>query len=623
MIELVLDHIWQSTLFVAGAGFIALLLKANSAKVRYRLWVLASLKFLVPLTLLTQAGHALSPSRQVLPAPPPLVIGLSGAIQPFSDGISYSVPVGTSWNWEVILGTLWFAGFIVTLLVWIWQSRRLGRIVRSATPFAARLPLPVRCSTSQLEPAVVGILSPTLILPVGISDLLTPAELDAIMEHEVCHWRRRDNLTGALHMVVETIFWFYPLVWWLEGRLIAERERACDEDVIAAGRDAEIYAEGILKVCKSYVQSSLQCAPGVSGADLRRRLEAIMRGALADRLGAFKKGILAACASGVVLTPFVIGLLTPAIAPAFAEAHPGTEATLRRLIDGLEAGRVDYALMIPALARAERAESESLLISIRKWGAVKSINFRGNKNNNDVYLVAFANQSVISTIGPLSPEGKIAPPLFFWPAIARDGNKPSPGLQAALRRQLEAAIAGTPGYDVMSPAQRAISGRPWVIVHEMAQALGAVRALTFQGVDARGYDIYQVMFANGTATVEAAPLVDGKLDDVLATDFLVPNAAHHKEREPLLRQFIEGEQRQSYPSALMSPALMAAAQQQQGKVRSENAKAGALQSMTFLGGGYNGVDVYKVVCAHATFEYRVGPLTPDGKLDGMRRRILS
>jgi beta-lactamase regulating signal transducer with metallopeptidase domain len=38
-------------------------------------------------------------------------------------------------------------------------------------------------------------------------------------------------------MLVEAVFWFYPLVWWLGARLVDERERACDEEVVALGKD--------------------------------------------------------------------------------------------------------------------------------------------------------------------------------------------------------------------------------------------------------------------------------------------------------------------------------------------------------------------------------------------------
>ena len=88
-----------------------------------------------------------------------------------------------------------------------------------------------------MKPGLVGIFRPVILLPQGIEQQLSPAELKAILAHELCHWRRRDNLLAAFHMLVEALFWFFPLVWWLGARLNAERERACDESVLAAGND--------------------------------------------------------------------------------------------------------------------------------------------------------------------------------------------------------------------------------------------------------------------------------------------------------------------------------------------------------------------------------------------------
>jgi beta-lactamase regulating signal transducer with metallopeptidase domain len=51
----------------------------------------------------------------------------------------------------------------------------------------------------------------------------------------MCHVRRRDNLFAAVHMAVEAIFWFHPLVWWIGSRLLEERELACDEEVLRMG----------------------------------------------------------------------------------------------------------------------------------------------------------------------------------------------------------------------------------------------------------------------------------------------------------------------------------------------------------------------------------------------------
>ena len=58
-------------------------------------------------------------------------------------------------------------------------------------------------TSARIEPGIFGILKPILLLPAGIAGRLTPAQLDAVIAHELCHIRRRDNLTAAIHMVVE------------------------------------------------------------------------------------------------------------------------------------------------------------------------------------------------------------------------------------------------------------------------------------------------------------------------------------------------------------------------------------------------------------------------------------
>jgi uncharacterized protein (TIGR03435 family) len=130
-----------------------------------------------------------------------------------------------------------------------------------------------------------------------------------IVAHELCHVRRRDNLTGAIHMLVETVFWFYPLVWWIRTRLVEERERACDEEVCSQGHDTEVYAEGILKVCQFYLEPPPIWASGITGANLKRRIESIMTGSIVDRLTFGKKLTLTIVASAALCVPVVFGIV--------------------------------------------------------------------------------------------------------------------------------------------------------------------------------------------------------------------------------------------------------------------------------------------------------------------------
>jgi bla regulator protein blaR1 len=113
-------------------------------------------------------------------------------------------------------------------LVFSWwvRWRRIRFAVRAGSPVPLGICIPARYSASILELGVFGVFRPVFLLPDGIGDHLAPAELQAILAHELCHVRRRDNLATVMHMVVEAMFWFHPLVWWLGARLMEERERA-------------------------------------------------------------------------------------------------------------------------------------------------------------------------------------------------------------------------------------------------------------------------------------------------------------------------------------------------------------------------------------------------------------
>src|SRR5438552_9545874 len=176
-------------------------------------------------------------------------------------------------------------------------------------------------SRASLEPGIFGIAQPVLVWPEGISERLDDAHLEAILAHELWHVRRRDNLAAALHMVVEAIFWFHPLVWWLGARLMEERERACDEEVLESGSDRQVYAESSLKSCEFCVGYPLACVPGVTGADLKKRMAYIMTKNLSRKLDFGRKLLLSASGLVAVAAPIVFGLLKPAQSRAESQAQ--------------------------------------------------------------------------------------------------------------------------------------------------------------------------------------------------------------------------------------------------------------------------------------------------------------
>jgi hypothetical protein len=110
--------------------------------------------------------------------------------------------------------------------------------------------------------------------------------------------------------LVEALFWFHPLVWWLGARLEEERERACDEEVVRLGGEPQVYAESILKVVEFYLASPVACAAGVTGGELKKRIEGIMSNPFTRKLSYGKKILLAVAAMVAVAGPIAIGFTT-------------------------------------------------------------------------------------------------------------------------------------------------------------------------------------------------------------------------------------------------------------------------------------------------------------------------
>jgi bla regulator protein BlaR1 len=341
MLSAFVNHVWQSTMFALLAGGLSLILRRQRARIRYWVWFWASVKFLIPFSWLIVLGSRIgwfhSPAS-----------GAAGRLYVAIQVMGEATPAGILSGLGRVAPTLvavWMMGFLVVVGVWCVHWSRMSVAVRNARPLRegrevealrrmeqtlmtkspllatpARSGAPVRAGIScgrfelrqsrvSVEPGVFGILRPVLIWPEGISERLSDAQLEAILAHEVQHVRRRDNLTSAMHMIVEAVFWFHPLVWWLGSRLVEERERACDEDVLELGSERRVYAEGILKVCEFCLASPLACMAGVAGGDLRKRMVSIMTERTLQKLDFGKKLLLSVAGVAAVAGPIMFGVL--------------------------------------------------------------------------------------------------------------------------------------------------------------------------------------------------------------------------------------------------------------------------------------------------------------------------
>ncbi|HET9831858.1 MAG TPA: M56 family metallopeptidase, partial [Vicinamibacterales bacterium] len=328
----IVNHLWQSTLVAAVAwGLCRGFLTDNHPRVRFVVWLVALLKFLVPFSWFVDLGRLLRMPAFVTPTQSrqwfEFVSGGQGPLASVplrlaASAHAASASTGAANVWPIVVAGVWIAGAAVVLLSWLRAWFRIERAAVGARPGGQFRGIPVFLSATmkdaRIEPGILGIWHPSILLPAGIDEGLTDAQLRSVLLHEWHHARRYDNLTAMLQMIVEAVFWFYPVVWWIGRQLLDEREKACDCDVLEdATRDD--YAESILKVCKWYLRSPLPCVAGVTGADLRSRVESVLRSQRPARMTATKRSILGATFVATIAVPMVIGRLTESM--VFAQAQ--------------------------------------------------------------------------------------------------------------------------------------------------------------------------------------------------------------------------------------------------------------------------------------------------------------
>jgi beta-lactamase regulating signal transducer with metallopeptidase domain len=339
----ILEHLWQSTLFAIGAGLLTLAFRKNRARIRYGIWFCVSVKVLVPLSLLIWAvstiAQTASPSRGGVHSAAdglathaevdsPVARAFTSTQSPVARiGIQLLFPVETQtrilrllavnddWRgWlDVLVLAIWTAGFGAVCARRIQRSRRhwdLVSISRRVELLGIKTPsrLQIGLAEGQLEPTVVGWVHPVLLFPADIERHLTYPGIEALVLHELCHVRRLDTFTAAVHMAAEAVFWFHPLIWWLGDRLVDERERACDEYVLSRLDSSQAYLTGLLATCDHYLSSQQASIAGVCSRNIKPRLEAIRAHHIGETIGAYKRLMLGAVGISLLIVPLWLGM---------------------------------------------------------------------------------------------------------------------------------------------------------------------------------------------------------------------------------------------------------------------------------------------------------------------------
>jgi len=296
-----LHFLWQGATLGLLAWLLLALLRGASAKARYGtacafLLLMAAAPVATFLLLRHQTVALAEPLRLTVEA----AAGATASEAPLAARVKTALDTALPW----LLGS-WALGVLLLstrfLGSWI-RVQRLRR--RSASPIPAKwhLVLSRLCRELKLSrtvrllqsaavevPTALGWLRPIILLPACALTGLAPLQLEAVLAHELAHIRRGDFLVNLLQSLVEVVLFYHPAVWWLSGRIRAERELCCDDVAAALCGDPLILAraltdlEGLREPLPS---SSTHLALAANGGSLMHRIRHLLHPAMPITSGA-------------------------------------------------------------------------------------------------------------------------------------------------------------------------------------------------------------------------------------------------------------------------------------------------------------------------------------------------
>jgi beta-lactamase regulating signal transducer with metallopeptidase domain len=206
---------------------------------------------------------------------------------------------------------VWLAGAVLASIRLVWAAgyvktvRRGGGPATSATvevvnrlaaSIGVRRRIAVIVTPAIVSPATIGWIKPVILLPPVLITGLSSAQLEAIIAHELAHIRRHDYAVNLLQMVVETVLFYHPAVWWMSRQIRIERELCCDDAAVRATGSPAACAHALAAVARHAVTAAALAAGGPS---LPYRVRRLLATSEHERAGA----------GGVAATLFVLAFL--------------------------------------------------------------------------------------------------------------------------------------------------------------------------------------------------------------------------------------------------------------------------------------------------------------------------
>jgi beta-lactamase regulating signal transducer with metallopeptidase domain len=251
--------------------------KRVRATLRYGVWMLVIVKLVLPPTLHipTSAFYWLEPqvmtSRSQLSYVDEFEYDAYYAEESTSQGdrpqkveSAKQLPSMPAITWPVLMLYLWGMGIAVLLTLVIQRTLFVRSLLGQTQPAPDSMdallkegcskldlkgPVQIRLSHAIASPAVCGLIRPMILLPTHLLDKLSHEAIYKVIMHELVHIRRKDLWVNWLQTLLNAIYFYNPLVWWVNSHIRMIREQAVDEVVLATlNTQAESYSKTLVDV---------------------------------------------------------------------------------------------------------------------------------------------------------------------------------------------------------------------------------------------------------------------------------------------------------------------------------------------------------------------------------------
>ena len=375
--SLVVLHLIESTDWAVLFLGIVYLLRIKDSRVRCWIYRLSLLKFLIPTTLFA-SWFTVERSGELLS-------GFLITAQPVISAVQYT----TEQSFFAYPVYLWLAGCCCLFVLASITGIRVHRTIQtncslfSATDEAllnntlasmgcAEGSLPGILVSKGPSIALYGLFRPRIIAKRAFLETLDEDELVSAYQHEIAHWMRRDNLWRLLTDFVTAVFWFHPLVWFIRKRLTLETEKACDETVLASGKQANRYASCLLKAAEFSQEENYFGAIALSETSLKQRVSHVIH-YKKERVSIMKK-------SAIILT--CLSLFGWSLV-AFAETSQNDANRIYEIseLDKAPVPLVRVAPVYPPELKKERIQgSVNVVFIVSELGNVDSMSIEKSSN---------------------------------------------------------------------------------------------------------------------------------------------------------------------------------------------------------------------------------------------------